>query len=293
MLTEHVHHMTTNVHHTVSSLRVRAVLRAQVETALTELRATELSDVNVHSARKAIKKARAMLRLLRDVLPRATYRRENDALRESARPLSAARDSRVLIDTLEHAAGKARGVEVLRRALVSEYRRTQHRVTEGPVVALTRRRLTAVHRRSLRWPLQRGAGSLILHSMKRIYRRARRDMEKSRSEQTTETLHEWRKQVKYLWHQLQVLRPLRPRYIGKITDQLHTISDHLGDEHDLAVLREKVVSHRRSIGGRATRALLGRIDKRRRSLQRKAWRLGSEVFAHRPSAFAALVARTT
>jgi CHAD domain-containing protein len=258
---------------------------------LVELRAQELSDVNVHSARKAIKRARAMLRLLRDVLPKSTYRRENDALRELGRPLSAVRDSRVLLDTLEHAAGKIKGVEVLRRALIAEYRRTQRRVTTGPVVALARRRLIAIHRRALRWPLQSGAGSLILHSLKRVYRRARGDMEKSQSNHDTETLHDWRKQVKYLWHQLQTLQPLRPRYIGKVADQLHAISDYLGDEHDLAVLREKVLNHHRSLGSRTARALLARIDKRRQVLRRKAWRLGSQVFADRPSAFAARVTK--
>jgi CHAD domain-containing protein len=270
---------------------VRAALRTQVATALAELRARDLSDVNVHSARKAIKKARALLRLLRDVLTPSTYRYENETLRESARPLSAARDSRVLIDTLQRIAGKTDGTEALRHALVAEYRRTQRRVTKGPVVATTRRRLAALHRRALRWPLQRGARLLILHSLKRIYRRARRDMEESRFEPTTERLHDWRKQVKYLWHQLQLLQPMRPRYIGKLADQLHKLSDHLGDEHDLAVLHEKIASHHRSIGGQATRALLADIDKRRQTLRRKAWRVGSEVFADRPSAFAARVSK--
>jgi hypothetical protein len=38
--------------------------------------------------------------LLRDALGKKAYRRENTALRDAARPLSAVRDGRVLLDAL-------------------------------------------------------------------------------------------------------------------------------------------------------------------------------------------------
>ena len=45
-------------------------------------------DEAVHDARKRFKKLRALLKLVRDEVPRKTYRRENTWFRDTARPLS-------------------------------------------------------------------------------------------------------------------------------------------------------------------------------------------------------------
>src|SRR6202041_549927 len=71
---------------------------ANAERALASSRPT---DIQVHRARKEIKRSRAALRLLRTALPEATFRREDAALRAVARTLNAARDARVLVRTLD------------------------------------------------------------------------------------------------------------------------------------------------------------------------------------------------
>src|SRR5438876_977921 len=80
---------------------VRRIVRKQLENVLESLTVRRLTDEKIHDARKRIKKARAALRLLRDVLGKGAYTRENAALRDVARPLSQVRDSKVLLDTLE------------------------------------------------------------------------------------------------------------------------------------------------------------------------------------------------
>jgi CHAD domain-containing protein len=101
-----------------------------------------------------------------------------------------------------------------------------------------------------------------------------------------EHLHEWRKQVKYLWHQLQILEPLQPGRIGKLAARCHKLADHLGDDHDLVVLRHKIESHAKAFErARELDELLRRLDRRRVQLQRKAFLLGSRLFADKPRAF--------
>jgi len=90
----------------LSARNVHTATRRLISAAVGQLDARPLSDTNVHEARKAIKKARATLRLLRNALPAATYRRENEALRNAARPLSATRDAKVLIDALDALAAR-------------------------------------------------------------------------------------------------------------------------------------------------------------------------------------------
>jgi hypothetical protein len=77
---------------------IRKQLEKRIGTALDTLRQTHWNDSDIHEARKVLKKARASLRLIRPGLKDRTYRLENNALRDAARPLSALRDAKVLLD---------------------------------------------------------------------------------------------------------------------------------------------------------------------------------------------------
>jgi CHAD domain-containing protein len=111
-------------------------------------------------------------------------------------------------------------------------------------------------------------------------------------EPTDEHLHEWRKRTKELWHALQILRPAAPKRMQARAKQAHRLSDLLGDDHDLAVLREHVATTACPAEDEATRtALLSLIDRRRASLQREALKLGARVYDRRPKRFARSVER--
>ena len=88
-------------HATRGARGMRDILHRQIETALAELPLDRTTDEQIHRARKDMKAARATLRLLRPLLSKAAYQRENHALRDAARALSAARDDTVLVKSLE------------------------------------------------------------------------------------------------------------------------------------------------------------------------------------------------
>jgi CHAD domain-containing protein len=79
---------------------VRKAIVGKCDEALDSLAGRTVSPEDVHTARKALKKARAWLRLLRAGTGQRTFREQNRALRDAARPLSEGRDAQVLIDTL-------------------------------------------------------------------------------------------------------------------------------------------------------------------------------------------------
>jgi CHAD domain-containing protein len=268
---------------------VRAAIREQLAAALRLLEGKELSDEDVHGARKGIKKARATLRLLRDSIPDEIYRRENAVLRDAARPLSATRDAKVLIDAVNTLIKKksidAASADALRAALQQDRERVQRQVASHHSVTHSRRALRTVRERAVRWRLTKDDGSLLAHALRRAYKRSRRGMSDARDAPTAENLHEWRKQVKYLWHQLQLLEPLHAGEIDKLTNRLHKLSNHLGDDHDLAVLCEKVLAHPAAMTKVAARKFRHCIDERRASLQDKAFTLGRRVFPEHASDF--------
>src|ERR1700681_438946 len=73
-------------------------LVAEIDEVVQALGKRRLSDESIHLARKAIKKARAALRLLRQGIGDGIYKLENAALRDAGRCLSPLRDAKSLAD---------------------------------------------------------------------------------------------------------------------------------------------------------------------------------------------------
>jgi CHAD domain-containing protein len=275
---------------------VRRILCKQVGRALKALKGNgrPLSDEAVHDARKQLKRTRAALRLLRKELGSATYRRENTCLRDAARPLTEVRDAKVLADTLdnlaEHFPGQVdeRALAGLRRALLAHQGEVCRRVLEeGDTLGPVREALAAARERTAAWPLRRRGWSVLGAGLKRVYRNGRDAFAAARQDPSVENLHEWRKQDKYLWHQLQVLRPIWPDVLDELADQAHTLADYLGDDHDLAVLRQKLHGEPERFPDQAAVDALGVLIARRRAeLQEQARDLGGRLYEEKPRAFA-------
>jgi CHAD domain-containing protein len=270
---------------------LRRIFIEQVSAALAQLDKRPLTDRATHDARKKLKMARATLRLLRPALG-AAYKRGNAAVRDAARPLSALRDSRVLIDTLDSLEPR-RGdptrtlrTDAFRRLLRQE--RARLRASSLATAGGLRRPRAVLKRlvaRAARWRIADGEWEVPRAGLRRVYAQGRRGLKTAAAGDAKE-LHDWRKSAKYLWHQLQLLQPLRQRPIGQLAGRVHKLSDHLGDDHDLYVLRGKVADARRAFRSPADqRALLALIERRRKRLQHKAIRIGRRIYAEKPADF--------
>jgi CHAD domain-containing protein len=245
----------------------REILLHQIAAAIDEL---EGSKPNVHGARKQLKRARATLRLLRSATGDDVYRRENIAARDAARPLSRARDDEVLSNALD---GLLEHFD--RNAPRLQIAQTSHKLAAGQLDQI-KAALGRSMARVKEWDPDSAGWDSIEGGLRATYRRARRALRNARSDRATDDLHEWRKQTKYLWHQLQVLTPLAAGPVGELADEFHHLADYLGDEHDLAVLRERVA---------ASGELNTLIDRRREELQDKALALGERLYADKSKAF--------
>jgi hypothetical protein len=275
----------------------RAALQhtAKAERALAS---SPLSDTDVHRARKEIKKARAALRLLRAALPEASYRREDAALRRAARVLDAARDARVLVRTLDALCRRRRSL-VKDAAVIALARSLRQRQTQAqrqlrgrrPVLAGARTTLRQVQLRGQRWRIGGHGRSSLGPAVRRIYRAGRHAARASRRHPDTLALHAWRKQVQYLWHALQMLRPLQARAHLKSGPRARRLSDYLGEEHDLALLQSTLATQRRDKDP-MNDPLQAAIERRRRALRAKAMALGARLYAPKARTMAARLRRS-
>ncbi len=275
------------------SAGIKRIILARVDNALAELRGdTESTPAEaIHEARKDMKKIRSAIRLVREALGDDLYRRENQHYRDIGRELSGLRDAEVLVETLDALAerfGPAQDERYagLRDRFQQELQERRKDGSQERAMASAAAALTAGRGRVETWPLEGDGWELIAPGIHRSYRRGRKRLREVEPEVSDETLHEWRKRAKDLWYQLRLVQEAEPELIGTLAAQAHDLSDHLGDDHDLVLLREQAQRRREDFGEPGDqRLLLELIDQRRGELQFAASSLGERIYSEKPKRF--------
>jgi CHAD domain-containing protein len=277
---------------------VRQCAREQLADAVEQLESAADDAVTaVHEARKDLKKTRALLRLVRPALGRRAYRRENDALRDIGLALSGARDADVRIATArslaEHATGRlpADVFDALDEALALEGAGGAHDPARfTPAIEALR----GAELRVEAWPLEDADWDAVLAGLTRAYARGRDAFATARTTPQPELLHAWRKRAKDLWYHQRLLAPAWPDVLGAQAEAAHVLSELLGDDHDLAVLVERLADQAPPLAPvvDARRVeLRALIAHRSEQLRAEATRLGRRVYAEPPKAFSRRLAR--
>ncbi|HJL17088.1 MAG TPA: CHAD domain-containing protein [Sandaracinaceae bacterium LLY-WYZ-13_1] len=274
---------------------VRRVACEQLEKAFDELADPALgAHERVHQVRKRAKKVRALVRLVRKSFD--DYSQVNEAVRDAARRVSDLRDAKVFVDTFD--ALVADHDEVVRReklapirdALVSHRDRlARAQLDDEDRLAKVRADLVAVREAAPSWSLDADGFDAVEGGLEKTYERARDAMEKAYEApvaERAERFHEWRKRVKYHRYHVRLLQDLWTPPMKALREELHALSDHLGDAHDLAELGAAV---RQRADGEALaeprRVLNALIDRRRTELHDRAHPLGEKCFAEDPDDF--------
>jgi CHAD domain-containing protein len=274
----------------------RRIVRKQMEDALEYLTGPHPGsrDEAVHEARKCFKKIRAVLRLVWPVIGEKNYQQENICFRDAGRPLTEVRDAKILIETLdqlsehfkEHLVG--RSFADIRQALQDNLRAVRKRVLdEQNAFAVVAGTIQQAQERIKSWADVPNKWVSMGHGLEDVYHRAAGALDAVAADPTVEKLHEWRKQTKYLRYLLEVLRPLWPERVEELANEADHISELLGADHDLAVLRQMLTEDPDRFGGADDQeVLLALIDRRRAELGQEAMPLGRRFFQDSPRVFA-------
>jgi CHAD domain-containing protein len=230
-------------------IRRRNSLDAEIRRILTaQLRhATRLLDhwtddprASVHGARLAFKRIRAVLRLIR---PGAAYiyRVEDAVFRGLGHDLAQARD-------LESALQAARLLESrlptqsCRHALRRLQRSLEQRAAREyghdlpSIMAQARETLAAAARRVPDMPLQQLRRRDVRQGVASTLGRCTSAGAQAALSRDAGDLHRWRIQVKYLYHQSQLMQQLLPGWAQQAGPVLKGIGQQLGQHHDLVLL---------------------------------------------------------
>jgi CHAD domain-containing protein len=270
---------------------IKRVTLEQIDIILHAVQATSGNQDNaVHNVRTSLKKIRAVLRLVQDKIGGDVFHQENVCFRDAGRRLSAVRDTAVMLATFEtlmdrfSAQVTADAFTELRKVLRQSSR--TRRVEKQNALSAVAKTVTAARRRVEHWPINHDGFSMVGPGIKRAYNRGCQRFTLAVDQPSVEHFHEWRKEVKCLWYQIRLLKPIWPKIMEKFADELKALGDYLSDDHDLAILRARVLEQAEQSGDRTRlETLVALIDQRRGELQVEAKHLGARIYAEKPRAF--------
>lgn len=239
------------------------MLQSELERLLAYLpmAAAGLDPEGVHGARVSVRRLRAAVRMLRDMLPR-----RGDGLLKELRwfgaVLGPVRDSDVMIPALAERAARAgldpETLEPVIHRMKRDARRARERMEKALVSRRAARLLDRLHRlvhQTLMHPGPRAAQGLTTRdgaaqAIRRAYRRMQRDAEAALApEASIELLHELRKTAKRVRYTLEFLAPAFRRAEDAVS-HLKDVQEHLGGINDASVMLTQL----RAFASRARKA---------------------------------------
>lgn len=270
---------------------VRRVGCKRIKVALKSLEHCERTEA-IHSVRKQIKQLRSLLKLVRPCIKSRVRRRLAKGLRKAAHHFAPMRDAQVNATALKNltrhckhnvAPGSFRNLRVLLETrLQVETKHFNKTSKPGKVEKLFR-----ALRKDMRELEVRGQSwKAIGPGLKQSYAKGLASFRNAQRNPTPENLHDWRKRAKHLWYQIRFLRGIWPEQMDAAAHELRELTEALGDDHDLEMLRQSVCKEDRSGARQKGLELLSSLIKQRQGeLRSAALGMGARFYSEATDTF--------
>jgi len=262
--------------------------RLIIADARTALADPELSDAEaVHEVRKALKRWRALMRLLARPIGEQADQMRAEA-RELMRALSGARDAQSTLDALADLRKtdvpfSDTSMETIRGRLTEIKDAAEQTGFTKDMRERLSRYLDFATLSLERWPLKAIDFDTVADALTSTYRRARQLLPDNWPETDAEHLHDLRRRVVEHRHQMDLVEHLWPR-LGQVwAEEAQRLRNRLGACQDLAVLANFTAPHQPLAPWRSRLAPV--VEARRAAHLKTAARLAGRLFAEKPKAF--------
>ncbi|WP_439181652.1 CHAD domain-containing protein [Carboxylicivirga taeanensis] len=249
-------------------------------------------DTTVHEVRKALKRIRALLRLIRWDIGEELFLRENRKFRELGRQLSALRDYHVIITHLashfeaqELQIPEANYIRLVEHVNQLKETELKQLVDQKTLVAI-KNEMSFAREELANYPLESLGPHTIKHGVSHIYNQCLDKITESQLKLDDHPLHELRKKVKYLLNQMTLIQEVWPDFFKHYSLSLKRASDLLGDDHNIAetiILINKLPDGTVSVDDKAK--LTQSFQSEREQIHRELWPLLGKLFTEGASAF--------
>jgi CHAD domain-containing protein len=255
------------------------------------------SGKTVHPARRRLKFARSLLRLMKPALGAVTFQIENQVLRDAAQALAGLRRTEAMSEAIaklkaevkDGASDKAVFAELeaaahdLRRDVVSPDE-VAHRIAEAAS------RVEELRGRIAEWTLPKRDVALFVDGLRACFAKARHLLRDGLDRKEMPLLHEARKSVIHHLHHVELLSPLWPKLFKVWAVELQELREDLGDLNDLDDLSAEFDRPDSPFAAIAHKdRALELIDHRRRAILTRIDNETGHLFAEEPKNFAARI----
>jgi CHAD domain-containing protein len=271
---------------------LRRVAFGEIEIAQGALASPPDRHSGVHNARKCLKRLRSLLLLARPGMPEPVFAKLTERVSAVARGLAAARDAQALIDAVnklerEAEPGLGQGPIHSMRAWLEKRRHAAEQNLERSAAADAMRGLLEIRGAFAGLAVYPDDFRSLAKGLRLCYRATRTSFQHALANESDEDLHDWRKGVQHHWRQMQLLAPCWPSELTARVEDARSISQLLGDDHDISLLCQLVSTPTMTFGSpEETAAFLKSCRKRHKTLRKEAAAQGARLFVERSRPFA-------
>jgi CHAD domain-containing protein len=273
------------------------ISRRHVTTALQRIDHPKKADrtEDIHQVRVHGKRLRALLRLLKPVTNVEAVKRENARLREVGRSLAGFRDTFVAGQTFQNIFEDAapRQMKDAARLLGVKPHSAKSKADLAVALKAAAKSLRRTADEIRRLPISARGWAAIAPGLEKSYRRARADYKKCAQHgagHLGDCFHAWRKRVKDLGYQLEILANLPDKDVQRLRKDFRRLGALLGDDHDYLVFAERVREREAHYEDLANfRPVRKRLKRRLKELRAKEFGLAKALFADKPGIWITLL----
>ncbi len=249
-------------------------------------------DSTTHEIRKALKRIRAILRIVRWDIGEELFQSENMRFRELARQLSDLRDYHVIISFLA-LVFEAKELQIPESNFISlvehlnQKKETElKRLNDNQTLETIKEQMAMATEDLKDYPFAFLGPHTIRQGVTNTYNQCLNKITESQRKLDDRPLHELRKRVKYLLNQMTLIQEVWPDFFKHYSTSLKRASDLLGDDHNIAetitLINQLPVS---IISSSDKEALSQTFRSEREQIHRELWPLLGKLFTEDAKAF--------
>ena len=271
---------------------LRSVALGELDVAHSALASAPDRHKGVHSARKCFKRLRSLFLLARPGMPEPVFRSLTSRVANIGKGLAAARDAQALLDAIEKLeqnteAGAGDGPMRSIRGWLHKRRNAAEQNLAQTTASEALSKLLQLRPALAGLAVYPDDFTPLAKGLERCYRATRKHFRAAIESDDAEELHEWRKGVQQHWRHMQLLMPCWPSELSARVEASRSLSQVLGDDHDIAMLTHLVMTPTMTFGTpEDTTAFLKRCRKRHKALRKDARTRGERLFVEKPGPFA-------
>ena len=262
-----------------------------VREAMKELAATPFNASHIHKARLQFKRFRALVRMARFGLEKEESRRLAHFFRDQGRALSSLRDLEVMLESIKPfikaiPLGEEHTLLTRFRArLLDQQKKLHKKEKEAQARREVIHRLTRMQEEIPSWKPQEESPWVFLSGTRVCFNACRKRFRVLKKASNDQTLHNWRKEVKWLWYQMELLSDLWPVRFDAWINDLKTLSQGLGRHHDLVLLESAFLQFIQEEKEIDRLLIIKKIKKEKSDIEAKVYSLGNLFFSVKGSCF--------